>query len=190
MAFDTSPSQVLLCQGTTQQLYSLVGVNLTVLCCPGESPPQGSHHLNWHPTKGPRQRTLCHPPHSTAQHQVPVTVLHWCWELEVFSFPSHQLYLSENRDSAGLASVCDLAQREMGAKLRKRRDGGELTVSLSSLGAGMGRSCFGPRPSTRAGAAAVRAAACAGLLQLIAALRACLHGKIYQRNYPTVIIPG
>lgn len=67
----------------------------------------GSHHLKWHLTKGPRQMMLCHP--RTAQHQVPVTVLHWCWELEVFSFPSRQLRLSENQDSAGLAGVCDLA---------------------------------------------------------------------------------
>lgn len=31
---------------------------------------------------------------------------------------------------------------------------------------------------------------CTVLVQLIAALRSCLHGKMNQRNYPTVIIPG
>lgn len=71
-------------------------------------------------------------------------------------------------------------------------DGGELAIRISSLGACMGRSWFG----TRASAVMQRGCSCESssvftvLVQLIASLRTCLHGKIYQCNYPTVIIPG
>lgn len=96
------------------------------------------------------------PPHST-----PSSPCLACQELEVFSFPSHQLCLSENQESARLASVCDLMQRKRGANLREWN---VMVVSwLSAFPAWAlewQELVWHQTQRSRAGAAAVGAAAC------------------------------
>lgn len=126
--------------------------------------------------------------HSTAQSPChgPVLVL----RARGFLFPITSV-MPVRKPAAGLAGVCDLTQRKRGAHLREGCDGGELTVSLSSLGSGMAGAGLAPDPAlSRRGCSCRSSSVCAVLVQLIAALRTCLHGKIYQPNYPTVIIPG